>query len=140
MVTQPYHRFTFEQRKAIQIGAAHRQKAAQIAFAPDVSPTSVSRESKRNRIPDGDGTVECKKTQRCPFVCNGCPKKHARSLAYNPTAAEQMATFRKKDPRQGVGSDEETVRAAERAIQEGFAKKKGVYKSLAAARLLGKVS
>ena len=73
----------------------------------------------------------------------GMPKEHARSLrrwAYNPTAAEQMATFWKKGPRQGVDSDEETVRAAERAIQEGFAKKKGVYKSLAAARLPGKVS
>ena len=73
----------------------------------------------------------------------GIPKEHACSLrrwAYNPTAAEQMAAFRKKDPRQGVDSDEETVRAAERAIQEGFAKKKSVYKSLSAARLPGKVS
>ena len=32
-----------------------------------------------------------------------------------------MAAFPKKGPRQGVDSDEETVRAAERAIQEGFA-------------------
>ena len=47
-----------EQRKAIQIGAAHRQKATEIAFALNVNPTSVSRESKRNRIPDGDGTAE----------------------------------------------------------------------------------
>ncbi len=51
-----------------------------------------------------------------------------------------MAAFQKKDPRQGADSDEETARAAERAIQDGFAKKKGVYKSLSAARLLGKVS
>ena len=80
-----------KQRKAIQIGAAHRQKAAQIAFAPNVSPTSVSRESKRNRIPDGDGTVERERVQRFPFVCAGCPKKHARSLAYNPTEAVKEA-------------------------------------------------
>ena len=127
----------------VQIGAAHRQKAAQIAFATNVNPSSVSRENKRNRIPDGDGTVECEKTQRFPFVCAACPKKHAcglRRWAYNPTPAEQMAAFRKKDPRQGADSDEETVRVAEKAIQEGFAKKKGVYKSLSAARLLGKVS
>lgn len=58
---------------------------------------------------------------------------------YNPTAAEQMATFRKKDPRQGVDSDGETARAAEKAIQDGFAEKKGVYKSLFAAKPLGKV-
>ena len=45
-----------------------------------------------------------------------------------------MATFRKKDPRQGVDSDEETVRAAEKAIQDGFAEKKGVLKSLFAAK------
>ena len=51
-----------------------------------------------------------------------------------------MAAVRKNDPRQGADSDEETARAAEKAIQEGFAKKKGVYKSLSAARLLGKVS
>lgn len=51
-----------------------------------------------------------------------------------------MAAFRKNDPRQGAGSDEETVRVAEKAIQEGFAKKNGVYKSLSAARLLGKIS
>ena len=76
-----------EQRKAIQIGAAHRQKATEIAFALNVNPTSISRESKRNRIPDGDGTVECEKTQRFPFVCAGCPNKHARSLAYNPATA-----------------------------------------------------
>ena len=50
-----------------------------------------------------------------------------------------MAAFRKNDPRPGAGSDEETVRVAEKAIQEGFSKKKGVYKSLSAARLLGKV-
>ena len=41
-----------EQRKAIQIGAAHRQKATEIAFALNDNPTSVSRESKRNRIPN----------------------------------------------------------------------------------------
>ena len=58
MATQPYHRFAFEQRKVIQIGVAHRQKAAQIAFATNVNPPSVSRENKRNRIPDGDGTVD----------------------------------------------------------------------------------
>ena len=38
-----------------------------------------------------------------PFVCNGCPKKHARSLAYTPTAAEQTAAFRKNEPRPGAG-------------------------------------
>ena len=32
-----------------------------------------------------------------------------------------MAAFPKKGPWQGVDSDEETVRAAERAIQDGFA-------------------
>ncbi len=83
-----------KQRKAIQIGAAHRQKAAQIAFTPNVSPTSVSRESKRNRIPDGDETVERERAQRFPFVCAGCPKKHARSLrrwAYNPAEAVKEA-------------------------------------------------
>ena len=53
-----------EQRKVIQIGVAHRQKAAQIAFAPNVNPSSVSRENKRNRIPDGDGTVERERAQR----------------------------------------------------------------------------
>ena len=66
MATQPCHRFTFEQRKVIQIGVAHRQKAAQIAFTLNVNPTSVSRESKRNRIPDGDETVERERAQRCP--------------------------------------------------------------------------
>lgn len=50
MVTQPYHRFTFEQRKVIQIGVAHRQKATEIAFTLNVNPTSVSRELKRNRL------------------------------------------------------------------------------------------
>ena len=75
----------------IQIGAAHRRKAAQIAFATNVNPSSVSRENKRNRIPDGDGTVERERAQRLPFVCAGCPKKHARSLAYNPTEAMKEA-------------------------------------------------
>ena len=41
MATQPCHRFVFEQRKVIQIGVAHRQKAAQIAFAPSVNPAPV---------------------------------------------------------------------------------------------------
>ena len=38
-----------------------------------------------------------------PFVCNGCPKKHARSLAYNSTAAEQTTAFRKNEPRPRAG-------------------------------------
>ena len=37
-------------------------EGAQIAFAPNVNPSSVSRENKRNGIPNGDGTVECKRT------------------------------------------------------------------------------
>ena len=76
-----------EQRKAIQIGAAHRQKATEIAFALNVNPTSVSRESKRNRIPDGDGTVECEKTQRFPFVCAGCPPANALASGSPPPNA-----------------------------------------------------
>ena len=43
----------------VQVGAANRQKADQIAFTPSVNPASVHRENKRNRIPNGDGTVEC---------------------------------------------------------------------------------
>ncbi len=39
MVTRPYHRFTFEQRKVIQIGVAHRQKATEIAFTLNVNST-----------------------------------------------------------------------------------------------------
>lgn len=38
-----------------------------------------------------------------PVVYEGCPKKHARSLAYNPATAEQTAAFWKKGPRPGVG-------------------------------------
>lgn len=37
MITQLYQWFTFEQRKVIQIGVAHRQKATEIAFTLNVN-------------------------------------------------------------------------------------------------------
>ena len=71
------------------------------------SPPTSTRPPSTARIRGADPRrrrdARTRKGPTLPVVCEGCPKKHARSLAYNPATAEQIAAFRKKGPQPGVG-------------------------------------
>ena len=67
-----------EQRKVIANGISHNYKLKDITEALGFDPTSISKEVKRNRESTtiGKNITNCKKTQRWPYVCTGCPKKY----------------------------------------------------------------
>ena len=69
---------TLEQRKIIGSGVAHNYKVKDIAEVLGLDPTSISKEVKRNRdsITVGLNSTSCKRTQRWPYVCDGCNKKY----------------------------------------------------------------
>lgn len=130
-----YRRLTLDQRKVISNLLSQGRTAKEIAMVLNVDPTSVSKEVRRNRIKDGRGYGKCPKTDRFPHVCNACRKRYGCRLEkyeYKPVRADEMAEFRKRDPRAGLDQDEETVLAVEAALREGCPRGKGVYKALAA--------
>lgn len=69
---------TFEQRKVISNSISHNHKLKEIAQTLGFDPTSISKEVKRNRESTtiGKNITNCKRIQRCPFVCTGCSKKY----------------------------------------------------------------
>ena len=132
MITQWKH-LTLEQRVEIAHGLAHGEPLKSIAERLGMDPTSVSREVRRNRIPATDGSGECRKLSRFPYVCDCCPRKYGRSrcgcakMKYDPRAAQAMADARLVQSRQGLDCTEEEFRAVDDALTAGLAAKRSVY-------------
>lgn len=69
------------------------------------SPSTISREIKKYRIPGNKLNVECTKTKRFPHVCNGCEKKRnckCTKYYYNPKKANSKSQFILKHSRAGI--------------------------------------
>lgn len=67
---------TLEQRVENAHGLAHGEALKSIAERIGLDPTSVSKEIRRNRTQETDGSGECRRLARFPFVCDNRPRKY----------------------------------------------------------------
>ena len=68
-------RLTIENRMLIEQLLRLNYKLKDIASIIDSSSSTISREIKKRRITGKGIFKECEKTNRYPFVCNGCSIK-----------------------------------------------------------------
>ena len=68
-------RITIENRIVIEELLRMNFKLKDIAHALGKHPSTISREIKKRRITGKGIFKECEKTQRFPYVCNGCSNK-----------------------------------------------------------------
>lgn len=80
-------------------------KLKDIAYVINSNPSTVSREIKKRRIA-GKGTFkECTKTNRFPYVCNGCPNKtycRKKKYYYNYKKVQEKYEYLLKNSRIGI--------------------------------------
>ena len=84
-------RLTIEDRMLIENLLKENYKLKDIARIVEVQPSTISREIKRRRK-SNKLTLACEKTDRFPFVCQGCSKKtycHKKKYYYNFREAQK---------------------------------------------------
>ena len=125
---------TLEQRKVISNGISHNYKLKEIAETLGFDPTSISKEVKRNRESTtiGKNITNCKRTQRWPFVCTGCPKKYNNQCVftkykYDPKKAQNKSEVNLINSRKGIDIDSEKFRELDEIIKTGIDNKKSIY-------------
>ena len=99
------NRLTIENRMLIEQLLRLNYKQNAIAKIIDVEPSTISREIKNRRI-TGNGIFKmCEKTDKYPFVCNGCPNKaHCRKKKYyyNYKKAQEKYEYTLRNSRTGI--------------------------------------
>lgn len=124
---------TLEQRKVISSGISHENKLKEIGKSLQVDPTSISKEVKRNRIEISTGLKNnCKRTQRWPYVCTGCPKKYNSNCPftkykYDANKAQQKADINLVNSRRGIDVDDEKFKQLDTIIKNGVDENKSIY-------------
>lgn len=126
---------TFDNRKVITNLLTQDYKLVEIASILEMDPTSISKEIKRNRISDDRTRVSnskpCKRHDRYPYVCNGCPKKYTscplQRLKYEAKAAQSLADFRLVNSRQGINMTEEEYKYLDQKIKIGLENNHSIY-------------
>ena len=125
---------TLEQRKVIANGISHNYKLKDIAEALGFDPTSISKEVKRNRESTtiGKNITNCKKTQRWPYVCTGCPKKYNNQCVftkykYDPKKVQNNAEVNLINSRKGIDIDSNEFQILYNIVKNGIDNKKSIY-------------
>ena len=124
---------TLEQRKVISSGISHNIKLKEIGKSLQVDPTSISKEVKRNRIEISTGlNNDCKRAQRWPYVCTGCPKKYNNNCPftkykYDTNKAQQKADINLVNSRRGIDVDDEEFKQLDIIIKNGIDENKSIY-------------
>lgn len=98
-------RLTIENRMLIEQLLRLNYKLKDIASIIDSSSSTISREIKKRRITGKGIFKECEKTNRYPFVCNGCLNKtHCRKKKYyyNYIKAQNNYEYLLKNSRIGI--------------------------------------
>lgn len=98
-------RLTVENRMLIEQLLRLNYKQNVIARIINVEPSTISREIKKRRITGNSEFKECEKTNRFPFVCNGCCyKSHCRKKKYyyNYKKAQEKYELTLKNSRIGI--------------------------------------
>ncbi len=123
-----------EQRKVIANGISHNYKLKDITEALGFDPTSISKEVKRNRESTtiGKNITNCKKTQRWPYVCTGCPKKYNNQCVftkykYDPKKAQNKAEVNLINSRKGIDIDSNEFQILDNIVKNGIDNKKSIY-------------
>src|SRR5699024_1475653 len=105
----------------------------EIGKSLQVDPTSISKEVKRNRIEISTGLKNnCKRTQRWPYVCTGCPKKDNSNCPftkykYDANKAQQKADINLVNSRRGIDVDDEEFKQLDTIIKNGVDENKSIY-------------
>lgn len=98
-------RLTVENRMLIEQLLKLNYKLKDIASIIGSNPSTISREIKKRRT-TGKGEFKCcEKTERFPFVCNGCPNKRTCRLKkyyYNYTRAQENYSYLLSSSRKGI--------------------------------------
>lgn len=98
-------RLTIENRMLIEQLLRVNYKLENIAYAIDSNPSTVSREIKKRRISGKGVFKECDKTNRFPYVCNGCLNKtycRKKKYYYNYIKAQNNYEYLLKNSRIGI--------------------------------------
>ena len=98
-------RLTIENRMLIEQLLRVNYKLENIAYAIDSNPSTVSREIKKRRISGKGVFKECDKTNRFPYVCNGCLNKtycRKKKYYYNYIKAQNNYEYLLKNSRMGI--------------------------------------
>ena len=98
-------RLTIENRMLIEQLLRLNYKLKDIASIIDSSSSTISREIKKRRITGKGIFKECEKTNRYPFVCNGCSIKtycRKKKYYYNYIKAQNNYEYLLKNSRIGI--------------------------------------
>lgn len=98
-------RLTIENRLLIEQLLKLNYKLKDIANILDTYPSTISREIKKRRITGKGIFKECEKTNRYPFVCNGCSNKtycRKKKYYYNYIKAQNNYEYLLKTSRIGI--------------------------------------
>ena len=104
-------RLTIEDRLFIEVLVRENFKLKDIAKQLNKSPSTISREIKRNRVPDNSSNG-CSKLNRFPFVCRTCEYRSSckkNKYYYNPIKAHERYLYRLKNSRTGIDMDIDEV-------------------------------
>lgn len=98
-------RLTIENRMLIEQLIKLGYSAGKIADTVSCNISTISREVKNNRILSPSNLTECGKTNRFPFVCNGCKNKSyckKKKYYYNYKKAQEKYEFLLRHSRIGI--------------------------------------
>ena len=98
-------RLTIEDRILIEELVKMNYKLKDIAKALDCESSTISREIKKRRITGKGLFKECDKTNRFPFVCNGCLNRsrcRMKKYYYNYSKAQEKYEYILKASRTGI--------------------------------------
>lgn len=138
-----WQHLTIGQRKVIANMVAQGKAAKEIGAALGVSPTTVSREVRRNRTRCGPEDAGCARNRRFPFVCDGCPLRYRKlrcGLArwrYEASSAQRKADEALVASRRGLDAAPEEFAKIDEAVKEGVGRGDSVYTSLASSGVEG---
>lgn len=98
-------RLTIENRMLIEQLLRLNYKQNSIARIIGVNPSTISREIKKRRITSKGEFKECEKTNKFPFVCNGCYNKsrcRKKKYYYNYKKSQENYEFILRNSRIGI--------------------------------------
>ena len=98
-------RLTIEDRMLIEQLIKLNYKQVDIAKVIDVESSTISRELKNRRCISPSKLLECDKTKKFPFVCNGCCSRtncKKRKYYYNYKKAHQNYKYLLSNSRRGI--------------------------------------
>lgn len=126
---------TEAERKLIKSLLAKDMKLNEIADLIGKDPSSISKEIKRNRtmmveLSYGVKHPECKRIERFPYVCDGCPFRSNcinQRFTYHPIKAQENYEFRRYVTRTGINMEASDFMELDKVIKNGVDEGYSIY-------------